>query len=117
MEAVAQGLHSAAMWGGLQGAGTTLAEERIAQHMQRKSRALAAPAMKALAEEDEEGEEEEGEEVPTMTMTAEVEEEVTWWQKDALWQSLECDSAVIPNPHPNPTAAPSPTPAAPSALS
>ena len=50
-------LHSAAMWGGLQGADTALAGERIAQHMQRKSRALTAPAMKALAEEDEEGEE------------------------------------------------------------
>ena len=104
-------LRSAAMWGGLQGADTALAEERIAQHMQRKSRAPAAPAMKALAEEDEEGEEEEGAEVPTMTMTAEGEEEVmTWWQKDALWQSLGCDSAVIPNPHPNPNRSPEPEP-------
>ena len=111
MEAVAQALRSAAMWGGLQGADTALAEERIAQHMQRKSRAPAAPAMKALAEEDEEGEEEEeGAQVPTMTMTAEVEEEVTWWQKDALWQSFGCDSAVIPNPHPNPNRSPEPNP-------
>ena len=117
MEALAQALRSAAMWGGLQGADTALAEERIAQHMQRKSRALAAPAMKALAEEDEEGEEEEGAEVPTMTMTAELEEEVTWWQKDALWQSLECDSAVNPTlipTQPQPRAQP---PAAPPALS
>ena len=80
------------MWDGLQGADTTLAEERVAKHMQRKSRATAAPAMRALAEE-EEGEEEEGNEAgpSTMTMATAVEEEVAWWQKDAHWQSLGCD--------------------------
>ena len=74
----------------LQGADATRTEERILKHMQRKRRATAAPAMMALAEEEEEGEEEGAEGVPTMTMTAAVEEEVAWWQRDAHWQSLGC---------------------------
>ena len=106
------------MWDGLQGANTTLAEERIDKHMQRKqmqrkSRATAAPAMRALAEE-EEGEEEEGTEgVHTMTMTTAVEEEVAWWQKDAHWQSLGCDlprSAESTSSQPHPLLRPQPRP-------
>ena len=91
------------MWDGLQGADTTLAEERVAKHMQRKSRATAAPAMRALAEE-EEGEEEEGTEAgpSTMTMATAVEEEVAWWQKDAHWQSLGCDLPSQPSSQPHP---------------
>ena len=100
------------MWDGLQGADTTLAEERIAKHMQRKSRATAAPAMRALAEE-EEGEEEEGTEAgpSTMTMATAVEEEVAWWQKDAHWQSLGCDlprSAESTSSQPHPLLRPQP---------
>ena len=102
------------MWDGLQGADTTLAEERVAKHMQRKSRATAAPAMRALAEE-EEGEEEEGNEAgpSTMTMATAVEEEVAWWQKDAHWQSLGCDlprSAESTSSQPHPLLRPQPRP-------